>query len=415
MRLSPFILLVTACAAPPADDAPLCQRGYDDAVSRALCATPAPLVSDLRALQRAVGFDPDLEGPTTVALTSHSTSLVARVVSPLNPRLVMLKRGVARQKDPDFVVLAFTRGERFAELAARDRRSGELRFFLVRFETAAGVDPFTEAVERGWSNVTVAADDTLGNTPVDCNRCHQPNGPGTPKLLRMQELRFPWTHWLGRQPFNPKGRQLLADFTGIRAPTEQYGGVPVQTIAASVAPEALEGLVEDEGYAAQPNEFDSATIAAELAESGKSATWEAIAREAAEGRALAVPYFALSATDPAKQAAAGAAYAAGAPFDFRTLLTVEAERAMRIRPRENATGREILVQLCGGCHHAKLDPRLSRARFDVGQLDAMSRGEKLLAISRMTLPADNPGLMPPAIEGELTADERVRAIAELER
>ena len=35
---------------------------------------------------------------------------------------------------------------------------------------------------------------------ANCSQCHQPGGPGTPKILRMQELQFPWIHFLFNEP-----------------------------------------------------------------------------------------------------------------------------------------------------------------------------------------------------------------------
>jgi hypothetical protein len=69
--------------------------------------------------------------------------------------------------------------------------------------------------------------------------------------------------------------------------------------------------------------------------------------------------------------------------------------------------------MCQMCHNARLDPSQSRARFNVEQLDQMSRAEKDLAIARLQLRDDDRHLMPPRRFRELDAAERQRAIDEL--
>lgn len=86
---------------------------------------------------------------------------------------------------------------------------------------------------------------------------------------------------------------------------------------------------------------------------------------------------------------------------------------MSIRPKPGLDGRGILVHMCSQCHNSRLDQTLSRARFNVMTLDAMSRQERDLAITRLQLPDSDPLKMPPPRFRTLSDKERARAITEL--
>jgi len=106
------------------------------------------------------------------------------------------------QSGPGFITMGFVRGEQFAEIIVSDRTTRELFFFLVAFQKACNAtnsctngDLLTPAVESGWTSFTLYDEVDLQNTIVDCLHCHQTQGPGTQKILRMQELQNPWTHF----------------------------------------------------------------------------------------------------------------------------------------------------------------------------------------------------------------------------
>jgi hypothetical protein len=61
---------------------------------------------------------------------------------------------------------------------------------------------------------------------------------------------------------------------------------------------------------------------------------------------------------------------------------------MSIRRKPGLDGRGILVHLCSQCHSPRLDQTLTRARFNVMALDAMSREERDTAIAWLGLSAD---------------------------
>jgi hypothetical protein len=240
----------------------------------------------------------------------------------------------------------------------------------------------------------------------------------------MQELQQPWTHWFSGGRSSTQSGVLLEDFVSAHEKEDTYGGVQIRGLFEGGGNAGgLEGFIERAGFKRQPNEFSSAEIGTEVDGSpdGSSPTWEQLYRNAINGLAIPVPFRRVRATDVEVQARAAAAYAAfidpekpsGQIPDISALLTDEAERAMSIRPRLGATGREILVQMCQGCHSSRLDQTISRAKFNVERLDEMSQDEKQLAIDRMFLPSSSRLKMPPPIESELSYEERLLVAGEL--
>ena len=75
-------------------------------------------------------------------------------------------------------------------------------------------------------------------------------------------------------------------------------------------------------------------------------------------------------------------------------------------------GEGVLRQACGQCHNGRLDPSLSRARFNVNALDAEQKGR---ALARILLPPESPDLMPPARFRTLTDEARTRLLEFLEQ
>jgi hypothetical protein len=77
--------------------------------------------------------------------------------------------------------------------------------------------------------------------------------------------------------------------------------------------------------------------------------------------------------------------------------------------------RELANAGHAGCHNSRLDQTQTRARFNVMTLDAMSRQEKDLAVTRLQLPDDDPLKMPPPRFHTLSADEQALVIEQLSR
>ena len=182
--------------------------------------------------------------------------------------------------------VGFVRGEPFVELASRDPSTGDLNFYLLGFEqkcsyASGGCDLaslLTEEIEHDWTAYSVYDQDDLEGTSLDCNSCHQPDGYGTKRILRMQELASPWLHWFPQRfvQRTDSDRVLLAQFADAHEGDKQYGGIPIATITNALdegSGAQLEALVRAEGFGEQPNPFD-AQIVAEM-KSGTSPTWQA--------------------------------------------------------------------------------------------------------------------------------------------
>lgn len=429
----------------------LCSRGHGDPISQAFCATPdQPPIGSLVELQNFIGLDMTDPESTSFALSSHSSSLVMRLVSPLNPRAIMFTRPRGGQPrngnalpNAQFVALGFARGDQFVELVAKDTTAGDaLRFFLFEFsqdcnETPEGCTPgdlFTPAVEHGYTGYTLYEDVDIANTLLDCKQCHQPDGPGTPQILRMQELQFPWTHWLFDEP---DGNVVLCgDFRAAHL-GEDYAGIPALNYANGcrapqgtfAGPPALENFVENNGFIAQPNQFLTQAILDEVVASnpaqpasnvppGHSATWNGLYDAYLGGTAIPPPYHDFRITDAAELSAMSDAYNAvrdgSMPVDqlpdISDVFLDAALPDMTIAPRPGASGDEILRQMCIQCHNSRLDQTLSRARFNVEDLASMSASEKAIAIERLMAPKDSAELMPPRRFRELSEAEIALAV-----
>jgi hypothetical protein len=188
-------------------------------------------------------------------------------------------------------------------------------------------------------------------------------------------------------------------------------------------PLVLEALVDNNSLSPQPNEFNGSKIEREVQQQGSSPTWSALYQNFLTGEVIPPPYQTIRVTDDAKLAQMTDAYrrvrlgqapASSLP-DIRDVLADDALQGMGVRPAPASDGHGILVQMCARCHNANLDQSVSRARFDIMQLDAMSRAEKDTAIARLQKAKDDAQLMPPVRFGELTADEIQLAVDELKK
>lgn len=437
----------------------LCSRGHQDRLSKIFCADPAPNIADLVALQKALGIafqkaglaetqnvtGNGREGNPAYVFLGHTTSLTARMVSPVNPRVIVFEppAHTARSanltpdkfvQDPDFVAMAFTRGEQIVELVNRDPATGDLRFFVVRFEQACNDRPegctswelFSPAIERDWKRVTIYDDTDLENTPADCNVCHQPNGHGSKRVLLMQAIQTPWTHFFRRN--REGGQRQLHLYQQAHPKDEVYGGIPGSEVAYS-DPALLEGLVENEGFMKQPITLHAEAIVQEIADKGLedkpvlSIAWQLEFKRALKGKSPGIGYPVVDFVDTDRMARASKAYRAvlagrasedKAPY-LGDMHRPEVLFRVGLAPKPESTGRQIMVNLCRRCHNPTRNPKLTRARFDVDELMALPVKELARARDRLTLPIDSPKRMPPARFGRLSDDEIERVSAELTR
>lgn len=470
LRLAAVLLalsgFVSACAAE--DDAPpsmmavrepeplavgdeqterLCSRGRSDVVLDVFCQRDVPSITGILELRTALGIQADTATYDQVfAATGHSTSLVARSVSAINPRAIFIRRATMEaaydtMTFDELLLLAYTRGEQFSEMVTRDR-AGVLQFYLLTFEQDCNEteclpgDLLTEAAEVGWKNINVYGEEDLANTPLDCRVCHQPDGPGTAKFLRMQEVQAPWNHWF--YGFVPGGKALVRDYLAMKD-GESFAGLSSQDLAERSQPGALASVLFAENEVAQPNEYVSRTIEGEVIASaaekggaqpddnsvpGESPTWQMIYETAKRGEAISVPYHDVKVTDPNKLANMTAAY-----LDYRagTLPREELPDITDVFPDDQEllaqmgfatepgmSGEEVLLQACGQCHNDHLDQSLSRARFNV-DLSKLSGEEKARALARINLPIEHKSVMPPARFRRLSDDAKAQLSALLKR
>ena len=425
----------------PEQLARLCARSGDDLVRSSFCAETPPEIGSLRDLQAALRMDSDhVGGQVGLSITAHTTALATRSVSSINPRVIAVR---LETPGTELAAVAFARGEQFVEVLTRDRHDQKPRFYLVAFKQACNEDPngcsfgdlLTPLIEQNWSEVSLYDEHDVSNTVLDCAPCHQPDGPDTPKLLRMHELDPPWTHWFFKP--NDGGGALVADYFAAKG-DEPLAGMGAGQLEIS-HPGNLSMIVTFGGSRDQPNVFPSQVIEDEVRASaaavggmqpldnsiaGYSETWLGIYRRAQRGEAMTVPYHDVKITDPVKlerMTTAYQAYRAGElPADrlpdIRDVLPDDPQRLaeMGLMTEPGLEGEAVLVQACSQCHNERLDQALSRARFRP-DLAAMTREEKDLAIARLMLPPQAAGAMPPPRLKLLTAQARARAIAALQR
>lgn len=421
-------------------------RFCQDAKPNGVVPTPAGL-KDLLVVLGLDFKDPQggngVGGNPAFAILGHSSALTARKVTSITPTVFVFTPLLPNGQLPaDYMFLAFDPGEPFLEVASFSPADQAVNFYLVLFDkectnTASGCGPndlLTLNQTTGWSNVRIYESTTeLNNTIADCRQCHIGSGRDVPDtgdglILRMQEIEAPFTHWFSANTAG--GQALLADFHAAHGTTEDYGPIPAALID-KADPALMAQFITAAGFANQPNVFHSAAIEAEVADSaamqpvinvprGWSATWQAIYDASVSGQFIPAPYHDVKVTDPAKLANMTKVYRGvlGSDVlaaDIRDVFLDGAMTDLGFAPRADMTGRELLIQQCQQCHHARLDPTISRDKFLVDMLAQMTRAEKDLAIERIQTPTDTRLTMPPPLFRTLTAEQRALMIAELQK
>lgn len=412
-------------------------------MGRRLCGSPRPEITGLLDLHRAVGLGEEQPQRQAVA-NAYSTSLAARQTSSLNPRVIVFDLGSSG--DPPRAA-GFARGEPVVELVGVDP-SGGLSFYIVRFELPCGAacgpeDLLGPSIESGWTRWSLYQDVDLVNSPIDCLVCHQPDGPSTPKMGRMQELRAPWLHYF---PASGMGltesvKLLQPRFRALHAGEVMFGGVRVDELTEAVASSdqprigganTFETFVDSLGETAdhpggdstvlELQAFASGTVEAELA-AGSRATWMGYRRQVLRGERIPIPHFAVDPSDDGRRARAEAWYRAAvtegrrglAVEDPREVFTPETEIELSRAPSPDEDGPTLIRHFCARCHNDRLDQTLSRARFDATALETLDDAARATAAARVQLPDDAPGLMPPPRFATLPAWARRRIVDALAR
>ena len=442
--------------------AALCARlagaGVQSKVRDAFCGPQAPKISGVKDVLGLLGlsFDgpvglptaerrrelpqvPHYNGNPNWTMVGHSSSLVRRLTSAVNPRVIVhTSAGDEHDAEPGFVIMGFTRGEQLVEIITHDPARNDLNFFVIRFElpcretkTCTNADLFGLGFESGWTSWTLYDDDDLKNTVFDCLQCHVNGWRGRKKPRRsllMFELNSPWPHWVfSNKNFfgwedTPDGAEVylaaIEDYVAAHAtPKEPYGetyaGIPGPNVVAS-RPMSLERLIEGNGYG---NGFDD--VAYDDAGRGlgffHNLSYPALYALHQSGQLIGVPAAAAEPTDPGKRAALITAYQdfrlgkrADLP-DVTDLYRPDQLPLVGLQIQPGLSGPEIIVQACTQCHHSGLDQTISRADFNV-DLKTLAVEKLQEAQRRIELPARHVAAMPPFRLRSLTYEERRRAV-----
>ena len=395
----------------------LCQRSGSDRVRQTFCAENPPAIKNLRDLQSALGLAFGQGSDPSFVLSGHSSSLVSRQVNSINPRAIIFTPPRGNLQSSPYVALGFVRGEPFVEVIAHDPgqsdNSKKLKFFLVRItlecddneKGCAAGSLLTPDIEDNWQGYTIYEDEDLKNTIFDCRVCHQAGGLNSRKMLLMQELQNPWTHFM--RSSTPGGQTLLREYTAAHGSSETYAGIPGNRIN-QTDPQLLENLVRAAGFGNQPNEFPTGQI-----EFGNNrAAWDKLYNRFASGEAIPPPYHGVNVSDPGQLKEMSDAYAAFRNGeneadelpDIRNTFRPDDKWAMGFGVKPGSSAEQILTQACAQCHNGKLDQSVTRARFDV-DLSKVKKQSLDEAIKRLTLPEDDPKRMPPKRFRDLTEEE----------
>jgi hypothetical protein len=384
------------------------------------------------------------DGNPAFAILGHSSALTARKVSSITPTAFIFSPLLPDGKVPvDYLFVAFDPGETFLEVASFSPADQVVNFYLVLFDKECSKAPsgcghddlLTPKQTVGWSNIRIYESTTaLNNTIADCRQCHIGAGKDVPDtgdalILRMQEIEAPHTHWFSSKTTG--GTSLLTDFHAAHGSNETYGGIPA-TMLDKGDPALMAAFIKAAGFGVQPNEFHSAAIEQEVTASapmqpainspmGESATWQKTYDDYVAGKFIAPPYHDVKVTDPKKLARMSQVYrdwqTGKGPLseDIRDVFLDEGVVNMGFAGKPEMNGLQLLVQQCQQCHHAKLDPTISRDKFLVDQLQLMSRAEKDLAIERIKTPVTTRLTMPPPLFRSLNQRERDLMIEELRK
>lgn len=434
--------------------------GRIDVIWDQFCMVEPPILNGLTDLLSVLGLaiennptDPP-PWPANFALTGHSSSLVARSTSAINPRVIIFTPLDFPQKSTlDRVTIGFNRGKQFVEIGTFDAKTREIFFYLLTFDqdcnksnSCSNADLLTRAIEENWVDYTIYSQSDLENSILDCLHCHQPDGPGTASFFRMQEINFPWTHFLSL--FTQGGASLMDDFFTANALDIQFGGIPMKMIGIT-DPFGLEQFIAETsprpmsspspsanwGLASQPNQFDSEIIEAEVQTSaaaqpwvnvptGKSATWDNIYEATVRGEFIPVPYHDVKITDPDKLTLmtkavndflTGQLPADQFP-DIRDVFLESELPAMGFKVKPGLDGEGIITQACAQCHNSKLNQTLTKSRFNVdlnamsdtigGVLTGIERDNEIaVTINRLRLPPTDTKIMPPTLFKQLEPAE----------
>jgi len=269
-------------------------------------------------------------------------------------------------------------------------------------------DRFLPSAEVGWSDLTVYSDEDLTNTVFDCLRCHVVEGQEK-RILRMQEIGDPWTHWFSTL-FTSR---ILLDQYQVAHGTEDYAGIPGVRIRES-APSRMELLLAFKGFSEQPNNYNGTEINQDNAQvDTPNATWLELYGNAVDGVAIPPPYFGISPFDNDlvddyakryREIAAGTRAESDMP-DLTELYREDVKRWISFQPAANADATQIIRHACSTCHDGRF-PLGSRSNFNVNDFpDNLTAEMRSTIVDRITQPAHSAHKMPPNLSMRLSPAE----------
>jgi mono/diheme cytochrome c family protein len=445
------------------------EREDIDSVMRVkFCDGIIPRIESLRDLQRVLDlgcpdlpaetppdFDPFVAGPIEYppgydfpyaqcgifALSTLSSSVNMKLVSPLNPRALIF--GVEQSDSYGYRVMGYTRGDHLVEIITENRNKivnghADINFFLIRFEQACteddsctNADLYTERIESDWTGISIYTEEDVANTPLDCLQCH---ASGAQRALLFHEIERPWPHMMQAFrddiPAHPPGfadfdselpnKRAFVDAHGLGG---RFAGLPINGIVNNSVPEFVENVIVTRGFG---DGFDAGLFTFDPGVQSRLRihTFEELQAMSLAGEIIQFPTIRSGdLMDPEKRDAAIASVVAfrdGSAEDILDLADVfpegqEAEyERLSLRVQPGISGAEIITQACSQCHNSRLDQTLSRASFNATTLDEMSAAELTTAQERIMRDLDEDGRMPPPRYRVLYDDERQRAFDYLE-
>jgi hypothetical protein len=446
----------------------VCARGNQDRVARALCAEPRGAIRSLEDLQRV--FWPEGRKPDenyAVGLTYHSQALGGRVVSAVNPSVIMLSLEQYPAGDnaaiPQWatdLAIAFTRGDQMVEMLAVDVPNQRLNFYLLAYGHACRAagdctasDVLGSRIERDWTSWTLYQAEDIEDTPLSCLSCHQSGGEGTPRRLLMRQFLLPWLHWgessdaitptrcpdgsrIALSHVPTSGATLIPDlgsnFARAHAGETLFGGEPIESLIArhsgaeiSDATKqvraailrrdgnpALDDNVEERFPLEEPFPLDSdQVLQGDYCPGGTKDAWNRYRQNVLLREGFPIPYYGYDILESEQGAPARADYGAylrASPsndaFDILSpLLSDDIGTAVGFLPDPESDAPSILREMCGRCHTGQEDPSMRRARFDARHPERLTRASMSEAMRRMQLSERDPQVMPPRRAGHLPA------------